>query len=157
MGAEKKPSIDPTPGGPYLVRASTTSAIKKAPVNTRQVMALCRCTDGLPSVFRLNQEPWIDSNGANPDEILATVLKCPSGTLSYFVAGREHRDREGPPAILVSENGPYVITSSPDLLNTSRGEGASTQHFPVCRCDASKNKPFCDGTHWHVKFIDEDN
>ena len=26
-----------------------------------------RCTDGIPSVFRLKHEPWIDPNGANPD------------------------------------------------------------------------------------------
>jgi len=115
------------------------------------------CTDGLPSVFRLKQEPWIDADDASADEIMATVRKCPSGALSYSVDGVEHRDREGQPAIYVSPNGPHVVTGGPDLLDTSRGEGASTEHCALCRCGASKNKPFCDGAHWDKEFTDDKN
>lgn len=61
------------------------------------------------------------------------------------------------PAIFVSPDGPYVVTGGPDLVDTARGEGASTEHFTLCRCGGSKNKPFCDGTHWHIKFADEKN
>ena len=115
------------------------------------------CTDGLPSVFRLKQEPWIDADGASADEIIATVRKCPSGALSYSVDGVEHRDREGQPAIFVSPNGPYVVTGGPDILDTRRGEGASTEHCTLCRCGASKNRPFCDGAHWYTNFTDDKN
>ena len=116
-----------------------------------------RCTDGLPSVFRLKQEPWIDPDGATRDEIIATIRQCPSGALSYSVEGVEHRDREGAQAIFVAPNGPYVVTGGPDLLDTTRGQDASSEHFTLCRCGGSKNKPFCDGTHWHNKFTDEEN
>ncbi len=116
-----------------------------------------RCTDGLASVFRLKQEPWIDPDGASRDEIIATVRKCPSGALSYSVEGVEHRDREGEPAIFVSPNGPYVVSGGPELCDTPRGEGASAEHFTLYRCGGSKNKPFCDGTHWHKKFTDDKN
>jgi CDGSH-type Zn-finger protein len=116
-----------------------------------------RCTDGLSSVFRLNQEPWIDPNGAGTDEIITTVKQCPSGALSYSLQGVEHRDREGEPVIFVAPNGPYLVTGGPELLDTERGEGASTEHFTLCRCGGSKNKPFCDGTHWHKKFVDDKN
>ncbi len=116
-----------------------------------------RCTDGLSSVFRLKQEPWIAPDGASRDEIIATIRKCPSGALSYSVSGIEHRDREGEPTIFVSPNGPYVVSGGPDLLDTSRGEGASPEHFTLCRCGGSKNKPFCDGTHWYNKFTDDKN
>jgi hypothetical protein len=30
------------------------------------------------------------------------------------------------------------------------GEGASKEHYTLCACGASKNKPFCDGSHWQV-------
>jgi CDGSH-type Zn-finger protein len=49
------------------------------------------------------------------------------------------------------------VSGGPDLLDTDRGQGASTEHFTMCRCGGSKNKPFCDGTHWHNKFTDDKN
>ena len=116
-----------------------------------------RCTDGLRQVFRLKQEPWIDPAGATADEIIATIRQCPSGALSYSVDGVEHRDQEREPAIFVSPNGPYVLTGGPELLDTTRGEDASTEHFTLCRCGQSKNKPFCDGSHWNAKFTDDKN
>ena len=115
------------------------------------------CTDNLPVVFRQNQEPWIDPDAASPEEIIATIRMCPSGALSYSVDGVEHRNREGEPAIFVSPDGPYQVSGEVDLLDTERGEGASEEHFALCRCGGSKNKPFCDGTHWYIKFKDEKN
>ena len=32
------------------------------------------------------------------------------------------------------------------------GEGASQEHFALCRCGHSKNKPFCSGAHWDHQF-----
>ena len=115
------------------------------------------CTDGLASVFRLKQEPWIDPRGAPAEEIIETVRKCPSGALSYAVDGVEHREQEGPTAIFVAPNGPYVVTGGPRLLDTPRGEAGSTEHFTLCRCGGSKNKPFCDGSHWYNQFSDDKN
>jgi CDGSH-type Zn-finger protein len=116
-----------------------------------------RCTDGLPQVFRLKQEPWIDPEGATPDEITATIRRCPSGALAYSVGGVEQGDQDREPAIFVSPNGPFVVTGGPELLDTTRGEGASTEHFTLCRCGGSKNKPFCDGSHWYNNFSDDKN
>ena len=116
-----------------------------------------RCTDGLPSVFRLNKEPWIDPNNESIDEIKTTIKKCPSGALSYSISGVEYRDRDGEPTIFVAPNGPYLISGGADINDTTLGEGASKEHFTMCRCGGSKNKPFCDGTHWHIKFTDDKN
>ena len=41
-----------------------------------------------------------------------------------------------------------------DLVSVPFGEGASREHYTLCRCGGSKNKPFCDGTHWHIGFKD---
>jgi len=110
------------------------------------------CTDNLPVVFRSGERPWIDANAAPAEDIVRTIRMCPSGALSYSIDGVEHRDREGEPAIYLMPDGPYVVTGSPELLDTDRGEGASTEHYALCRCGGSKNKPFCDGTHWHIDF-----
>jgi CDGSH-type Zn-finger protein len=116
-----------------------------------------RCTDGLPKVFRLKEEPWIQPDAATVEEIIATIKKCPSGALSYSIENVEYRDREGEPAIFIAPNGPYVVSGGPELIDTARGEGASEEHFTMCRCGGSKNKPFCDGTHWYIKFQDDHN
>jgi CDGSH-type Zn-finger protein len=34
---------------------------------------------------------------------------------------------------------------------------AQVTNIALCRCGQSKNKPFCDGSHWYVKFADEKN
>jgi len=115
------------------------------------------CTDNLKSVFKLKEEPWIDPDAADVDEIVATIKKCPSGALSYTVEGKEHRDQERKPMVTVTKNGPYAVTGGIELLMAKKGEGASDEHCTLCRCGGSKNKPFCDGTHWHIKFRDEKN
>ena len=116
-----------------------------------------RCTDGLPAVFRMKEEPWIHPDSASKEELVETVKRCPSGALSYSIGGAEHRDQDREPGIFVSKDGPYVVTGGPELVDTERGEGASTEHFTLCRCGGSKNKPLCDGTHWHIEFQDDDN
>ncbi len=116
-----------------------------------------RCTDGLAAVFHLNEEPWIHPESATVEEIKETINKCPSGALSYTVDGVEHRDREGQPSIFIAPNGPYVVSGGPTLENTTRAEGTSKEHFTLCRCGGSKNKPFCDGSHWYNDFKDDKN
>ena len=112
------------------------------------------CTDRLRSVFRMNQEPWIDPNGASAEEIIETVKKCPSGALSYSVDNIEYRDQDREPMVTVTNDGPYAITGVVELIGVTFGEGASKEHYTLCRCGASKNKPFCDGSHWNVGFQD---
>jgi CDGSH-type Zn-finger protein len=110
------------------------------------------CTDSLPSVWRMGQKPWIDPDGADVEAIVATIQACPSGALSYTLNGEEHRDCDNPAAICLSKNGPYVVTGSIELEDVEFGDGASREHFTLCRCGASKNKPFCDGSHWDAGF-----
>jgi len=114
-----------------------------------------RCTDGLPAVFQLRHEPWIDPNAASPQEIAETIEQCPSGALSYSIASTEHLVRGGDRIVGFAPNGPYVLRGGAELESTELLEGGTTDHFALCRCGQSKNKPFCSGAHWGVQF-DED-
>jgi CDGSH-type Zn-finger protein len=116
-----------------------------------------RCTDDLAAVFKLGVEPWIDPAGAPAEKIAAQARLCPSGALSYSLGPEEHRDQDRPPAVFVSENGPYFVTGGIELVDAPWGEGASREHYALCRCGESKNKPFCDGSHWSAEFRDELN
>ncbi len=115
------------------------------------------CTDELASVFDNKRQPWIDPNGATAERIIAQVRKCPSGALSYSIDGIEHRDQQRVPTVTLSKDGPYRVTGGVELHEDAWAEGSSREHYTLCRCGGSKNKPFCDGTHWTNNFHDDKN
>jgi uncharacterized Fe-S cluster protein YjdI len=41
------------------------------------------CVKGLPRVFDIHRDPWINVNEADNEAIKKTVGSCPSGALSY--------------------------------------------------------------------------
>ena len=112
------------------------------------------CTDNLPGVFRLGKEPWIDADAATAEAVVALVNRCPSGALSYSVDGSSPARVSGERAITFSKDGPYYVTGEV-MLETGDGRAPpSPDRYALCRCGASKNKPFCDGTHWAIGFDD---
>ena len=115
------------------------------------------CTDNLAAVFRMKQEPWINSDAATIEDIIATIKKCPSGALSHSVSDANESGENDTPNIMVAPNGPYVVSGRIELTDTTWGSGASKEQFTLCRCGASKNRPFCDGSHWTIKFTDYKN
>lgn len=61
-----------------------------------------------------------------------------------------HRDSEMPPAVnvvRVCENGPFDVQADLAIVERERCFRAK-----LCRCGASKRKPFCDGSHKTVAF-----
>jgi CDGSH-type Zn-finger protein len=115
------------------------------------------CTDRLPKVFRAGGEPFVDPEGGSAGEIISSVRTCPSGALGYSAGGVQYTGEDRPPAVFVSKDGPYHVQGAIVLEHEERNEGASLEHYALCRCGHSKNKPFCDGSHWYVHFQDEEN
>jgi CDGSH-type Zn-finger protein/truncated hemoglobin YjbI len=121
------------------------------------------CTDRLASVFH-TEGTFVTPSGGRMDEIIRAVRDCPSGALSYAIDGVEARkqvdwDGSREPAIEISKDGPYRITGSIPLSDESgaavpRASGSSLEHYALCRCGHSQNKPFCSGMHWYVDFKD---
>ena len=112
------------------------------------------CTDRLASVFRMGQEPWIDADGASVEAIVEAVDRCPSGAITCTVGDVEHRPGSETPEIRVIKDGPYQV-GSVDLEGHAFGDGVTAGRYTLCRCGASKNKPFCDGSHWDAGFSDD--
>ena len=122
------------------------------------------CSDELPSVWGMKKKPWINPDGSSVKKIINICEKCPSGALSYNlpnenriqnVKGRDEQISISPRRY--DADGPYNITGSIELKDPDGAAPESQEHYTLCRCGASKNKPFCSGEHWHVKFIDDDN
>jgi CDGSH-type Zn-finger protein len=102
-------------------------------------------------VFRLGQEPWIDADGAEAAAIVALVARCPSGALSCTVDDVEATSESNECQVTVSKNGPYLVSGGLPL-KTDGAQPYRPGRYALCRCGASKNKPFCDGTHWAMGF-----
>ena len=108
-----------------------------------------KCTEGLPKVFKYGERPWIDPAGAQPQLIVETVRRCPSGALSYSVDGAAPKPEEWRPSIDVMKDGPYAVLGV-ELLGVEFAQGVPRERYTLCRCGASKNKPFCDASHTEI-------
>jgi CDGSH-type Zn-finger protein/uncharacterized Fe-S cluster protein YjdI len=107
------------------------------------------CVTGAPQVFLANVKgPWIKPDAMPVDALVEIAHACPSGAIRY-VRKDGHRDEFAPPVNLVNvrEAGPYAVRAC-IVLN---GEPAGFR-VTLCRCGASKNKPFCDGSHHDIGF-----
>jgi CDGSH-type Zn-finger protein/uncharacterized Fe-S cluster protein YjdI len=109
-----------------------------------------QCVLGRPDVFVPNvQGEWIHPDAATPEEIAALAQACPSGAIQY-----ERLDggpQEAPPLVNVlriRENGPLAFHAELDIVGTGPALRAT-----LCRCGASKHKPFCDGSHAATGFV----
>jgi CDGSH-type Zn-finger protein len=115
------------------------------------------CTDHLPEVFHNKGEPFVAADGADADSIEAIVRQCPSGALGFVKDGVTYDGEERDAEIYVAHNASYYVRGGIELEGEPFDKGASREHYALCRCGQSKNKPFCDGSHWYAKFTDEDN
>jgi CDGSH-type Zn-finger protein len=59
--------------------------------------------------------------------------------------------------IMVRKNGPYRVEAPEGSVELVDGDGnrydlTGKPAYSLCRCGASANKPFCDGTHNKIGF-----
>lgn len=54
--------------------------------------------------------------------------------------------------IKLMKNGPAILEGSYTLESSKIGSVSSDKGIALCRCGASSNKPFCDGTHKDIGF-----
>jgi CDGSH-type Zn-finger protein/uncharacterized Fe-S cluster protein YjdI len=107
------------------------------------------CVLGRPDVFVPNVEgEWIHPDSATPDQLIALAQSCPSGAIT--VERLDGGPQEAPPIVnlaRVRENGPIAVHAELILDGQPAGTRAT-----LCRCGASQNKPYCDGSHAAAGF-----
>ena len=113
------------------------------------------CWTQLIQVFNPKARPWINMAGADTDRIVEQVDRCPSKALSYF-----RNEENAQPENVQAENSVEPVPNGPLLVNvTHRVKGTDGQETlenritAFCRCGASRNKPFCDGSHARIGFV----
>ena len=103
------------------------------------------CVLARPDVFVPNVKgAWIHPERATPAEVAELAHNCPSGAIRYEMLGPNPRDEPAPKVnvVRVRENGPLAFHAEIQI----RGEDPEYR-VTLCRCGASANKPFCDGSH----------
>lgn len=107
------------------------------------------CVTGAPRVFLANVEgPWIHPDDMDVEELAAVARNCPSGAIQYKRKDGAP-DEQAPPVNLIR-----VLESGPNAFRGELridGEPISFR-ATLCRCGASKNKPYCDGSHHEIHF-----
>jgi CDGSH-type Zn-finger protein/uncharacterized Fe-S cluster protein YjdI len=107
------------------------------------------CVTGAPKVFLANvQGPWLYPDAMEVASVVEIAHACPSGAIRYKRLDGVH-DETAPPVNLASvrEAGPYAFRGELQIDGEAAGFRAT-----LCRCGASRNKPFCDGSHHDVNF-----
>lgn len=107
------------------------------------------CVTWAPTVFLANVKgPWLHPETVDPETIMEVAHICPSGAIRYERKDG-HPNEVAPPVNLlrVHEAGPYGVRGELMIDGAPAGYRAT-----LCRCGASKNKPFCDGSHHDVGF-----
>lgn len=119
------------------------------------------CLIGLPGVFNSGKKPWINMQGANSKEIMATVNTCPSRALVFKrnaspVSSKQKR-KGGKTAkfarVQILRNGPALITGNFIIRDPDKKKiKIKTETAALCRCGGTRKSPFCDGTHLAIGF-----
>ncbi len=113
------------------------------------------CFNGLGDVFHPQELPWITPEKSTTKNIIDQIKKCPSGALSYYMNAEEEKGEVKIDAETIVEtvpNGPLMVYGNVSIKNN---DGVITKKNNVtafCRCGASANKPFCDGSHKKIDF-----
>lgn len=117
------------------------------------------CVKGSPDVFfaHINGKRISHPDNETKEETIKTIKKCPSGSLAYKIDGKLYDEYFTEPEIHISKDGPLYIRGNIKFADANKSNSQSKEHYTLCRCGASKNKPFCDGNHAEIEFSDEKN
>jgi uncharacterized Fe-S cluster protein YjdI len=130
------------------------------------------CYRDLIEVFNPRKKPWINMKGASTKRIIEVINKCPTEALSYkwndesknveITNEKNNKIKQAlaftseakqiPVKVQVMSDGPLVVQGSFAIINSDGSPLRSMTMTSFCRCGATQNIPFCDGSHRKIGF-----
>ena len=111
------------------------------------------CWRTLPEVYDPKGKPWIKPENASLDALKSQIEKCPSGALTYRHKGETKMEETKFTECSIVDNGPLLVSGTLKVVLADGTEEIKKRSTAFCRCGASKNKPYCDGTHNDINFV----
>lgn len=116
-----------------------------------QCVHIGECLRGAPGVFQLHRRPWVLPDEASAESVAEVVLRCPSGALQFRRLDGGPQESHDGTTVMPVLNGPLLVAGRIEV----RREDGTIEVMPratLCRCGASKHKPFCDNEHLKIHF-----
>lgn len=136
---EAKGTITIRPNGPYRVEGGVPLvASNGTPFELKPAYSLCRCGKSA-------NKPYCDKSHAECG-FIGTETADPTGSQQI------RTDPQLASVIRVVADGPYEVEGPPTLTFSDGRICETTAPYRLCRCGASRNKPFCDDSHVETGF-----
>lgn len=144
---------------PILKNATKYEGINLTLMDNEKFCAFARFCDANGSIWNLIN---VGNEVADADAIREARL-CPSGRLILFDKNGNPLDSALSQSVSVLEDTGLKISGPIWVKGGIRVESEDGKSYEIrnkqtlCRCGQSKNKPFCDSTHMHIKFRAKNN
>lgn len=120
--------------------------------DARRCIHAAECVRHLPAVFDPAARPWVRPERASNEEIISAVHRCPSGALRVAYDGQTIDIGVDALQVRAARNGPLYVRGDVRIVTEDGTEIVSDSRVALCRCGASRRKPFCDGSHREAGF-----
>ena len=89
------------------------------------------------------------------EEVKSMIQACPSSRLQFHEpTGSAPVEPELPQRIAILDDGPLYVQGGIPVEGADGAKYETLNRVSLCRCGASKNKPYCDSTHTKIGFCD---
>jgi CDGSH-type Zn-finger protein len=138
---------------PYLDQAEEFEGPRRDLTDAPSFCSSARFCDAKGSIWAL-----VERNSTQAEQLVdREAVRCPSGRLVAWV-GRDALEPEHRPSIALTEDpargvsGPIWVRGGIPIRSADGFTYEVRNRVTLCRCGASRNKPFCDGSHIRVRF-----
>ena len=92
-------------------------------------------------------------DAADAERVAEAVVTCPTGALHFRrLDGGPQEPEEEIPTVEPRPNGPLFVRGHMRIVAADGRLIREDTRLALCRCGASENKPFCDGSHRRIGF-----
>jgi CDGSH-type Zn-finger protein len=144
----------------YIERAKRIQGPDLVLTDAEDLCTNARFCDAAGGIWKLTRN---SADAKSREMAIQEASNCPSGRLVVWdVKTGDPIEPKFEPSISLVEDpqqkasGPIWVKGGVPLESSSDGTRYETRNrVALCRCGSSANKPFCDGSHIQVEFVDD--